>query len=74
MDQFDELIKEKAEKKVFKYKPLFWILFAKSAGISAFSAVQIISTVVIIGGLAGYFILKKSNEQPELLEQVKENN
>jgi hypothetical protein len=53
MDQFDELIKEKAEKKVFKYKPLFWILFAKSAGISAFSAVQIISTVLIVGGLAG---------------------
>lgn len=26
----------------------------------------------IIGGLAGYYILKKSNEQPELLEQVKE--
>jgi len=85
MDQFDELIKEKAEKKVFKYKPLFWILFAKSAGISAFSAVQIISAVVIIGGLAGGGTylgihsynkskIKKTTRQIEQIQPKQETN
>ena len=61
MDQFDQLIKEKAEKKEFKYKPLFWLLFAKSAGISAFSAIQIIAGVVVVSGVIGgatYFGIK----------------
>ncbi|HPE40195.1 MAG TPA: hypothetical protein PLI77_03805 [Bacteroidales bacterium] len=74
MDQFDQLIKEKAEKKVFKYKPLFWFLFAKSAGISAFSAIQIVSGVVIITGVVGgttYFgiksLQKEQNPKPETI-------
>lgn len=61
MDHFDQLIKEKAEKKVFKFKPLFWLLFAKSAGFSAFSTIQIISGVVVITGVVGgstYFGIK----------------
>jgi hypothetical protein len=53
MDHFDELIKEKAEKKVFKYKPFFWLLFAKSAGITAYSAVQIIAGIVVITSIVG---------------------
>lgn len=70
MDQFDQLIKEKAEKKVFKYRPLFWFLFAKSAGISAFSAIQIVSGIVIITGVVGgttYFGIKslKKEQKPK---------
>jgi len=61
MDQFDQLIKEKAEKKEFKYKPLFWLMFVKSAGITAYSAIQIITGVVVITGVVGgatYFGVK----------------
>ncbi len=61
MDQFDQLIKEKAEKKEFKYKRLFWLMFAKSAGITAYSAIQIITGVVVISGVIGgatYFGVK----------------
>lgn len=61
MDQFDQLIKEKAEKKEFKYKRLFWLMFAKSAGITAYSAIQIITGVVVITGVVGgatYFGVK----------------
>lgn len=69
MDHFDQLIKEKAEKKVFKYKPLFWLLFAKSAGFSAFSMLQIISGVIVITGVVGgstYFGIKNyQKKHPE---------
>lgn len=61
MDQFDQLIKEKAEKKEFKYKPLFWLMFAKSAGITAYSAIQVITGIVVITGVIGgttYFGVK----------------
>ncbi|PKP21212.1 MAG: hypothetical protein CVU04_02220 [Bacteroidetes bacterium HGW-Bacteroidetes-20] len=51
MDQFDKLIKEKAEKREFKYKPIFWLLFAKQAGFMAFSAIQIVSGILIVGGI-----------------------
>ena len=53
MEQFDKLIKEKAEKREFKYKPLFWLLFAKHAGFMAFSAIHIVVGVAFVGGLAG---------------------
>ena len=61
MDQFDQLIKEKAEKKEFKYKPLFWLKFAKSAGITTYSAIQVITGIVVITGVIGgttYFGVK----------------
>lgn len=74
MDQFDKLIKEKAEKREFKYKPIFWLLFAKQAGFMAFSAIQIISGVLIVGGIisGSVFltqILLKKNSAPKIVEQ-----
>ena len=74
MDQFDKLIKEKAEKREFKYKPIFWLLFAKQAGFMAFSAIQIISGVLIVGGIISGSIfltqiLVKKNSAPKIVEQ-----
>ena len=74
MDQFDKLVKEKAEKREFKYKPIFWLLFAKQAGFMAFSAIQIISGVLIVGGIisGSVFltqILLKKNSAPKIVEQ-----
>lgn len=74
MDQFDKLVKEKAEKREFKYKPLFWLLFAKQAGFVAFSAVQIASGVLIVGGIisGSVFLTYKlvtKNSSPKSIEQ-----
>lgn len=74
MDQFDQLIKEKAEKKEFKYKPLFWLMFAKSAGITAYSAIQVITGIVVITGVIGgttYFGVK--NYQKNHTDQTPKN-
>lgn len=61
-NKFDELIKEKTEKKRFKYRPFFWFLFAKKAGIAALSIAQM--TCVILVGVTllsgGTFALVKS--------------
>lgn len=75
MDQFDKLIKEKAEKREFKYKPWFWILFAKQAGFMAFSAIQIATGVILISGLVGggayvTYKLSHKNKIEDPVEQV----
>jgi hypothetical protein len=74
MDQFDKLVKEKAEQREFKYKPLFWLLFAKQAGFMAFSAIQIVSGVLIVGGIISGSVLLTyklvtKNETPKIVEK-----
>lgn len=74
MDQFDKLVKEKAEKREFKYKPLFWLLFAKQAGFMAYSAIQIISGVLIVGSVisGSVFLTYKlvtKNSTPKMVEK-----
>lgn len=60
--RFDELVKEKAEKKKFRYSPLFWFLFAKKAGVALFSVTQIVSisavAIALLGG--GTYAVVKS--------------
>ncbi len=74
MDQFDKLVKEKAEKREFKYKPLFWLLFAKQAGFMAYSAIQIVSGVLIVGSVISgsvfltYKLVTKNNT-PQIVEK-----
>lgn len=53
MEEFDQLIKEKAEKKEFKFKFLYWFLFAKKAGFAVFSTMQWIAIVAISGSIVG---------------------
>ena len=75
MENFDKIIKEKAEKKEFKYKPIFWLFFAKQAGFAAFSVTQIISAIVIFVGIAGgtiYYTL--SSKQPKSSTPQMEEN
>lgn len=65
-NSFDELVKNKAEKKKFRYCPLFWLLFAKKAGIAAFSVAQIVAaSVVTVSILAGgtYAVVKSIQKQ-----------
>lgn len=74
MDQFDKLVKEKAEKREFKYKPLFWLLFAKQAGFMAFSAIQIASGILIVSGIISGSVLltyklTTKNSTPKIVEQ-----
>lgn len=74
MDQFDKLVKEKAEKREFKYKPLFWLLFAKQAGFMAFSAIQIASGILIVTGIISGSVfltykLTTKNSTPKIVEQ-----
>lgn len=74
MDQFDKLVKEKAEKREFKYKPLFWLLFAKQAGFMAYSAIQIVSGVLIVGSVisGSVFLTYKlvtKNSTPNMVEK-----
>lgn len=74
MDQFDKLVKEKAEKREFKYKPLFWLLFAKQAGFMAYSAIQIVSGVLIVGSVisGSVFLTYKlvtKNSTPKIVEK-----
>lgn len=64
-DKFDELVKEKGEKREFKYRFFFWLLFAKKAGIAAFSVTQIIASIAVVVGLVGggtYFIVKSAKK------------
>ena len=53
MEEFDQLIKEKAEKKEFKFKFLYWFLFAKKAGFAVFSTMQWIAIVAISSSIVG---------------------
>lgn len=65
-NSFDELVKNKAEKKKFRYCPLFWLLFAKKAGVAAFSVAQIVAaSVVTVSLLAGgtYAIVRNIQKQ-----------
>ncbi len=59
MNEFDQLLKEKAEEKKFKYSPLLWLFFAKKAGFAtalylkiaaiALSSIAVVSTGVYFG-------------------------
>lgn len=67
--RFDELVKEKAEKKKFRYSPLFWFLFAKKAGVALFSVTQIVGISVVAVALLGggtYAVVKsvRSHKTP----------
>ena len=53
MEEFDQLVKEKVEKKEFKFKFLYWLLFAKKAGFAVFSTMQWVAVVAISGSIIG---------------------
>ncbi len=77
MDNFDQLIKKKAEQKHFEYRSTFWLAFAKKAGFAsviytkiAFISIAAITTAAGIGyGAYRYFQQESITPQPvEIIE------
>lgn len=68
-NSFDELVKNKAEKKKFRYSPLFWLLFAKKAGVAAFSVAQIVTASVVAVSLlaGGTFAVVKAVQKQKMI-------